>query len=295
MPSAPQEMATNESKEMPVDTCRMYEEKFPEKDDVVMVTIRRVSEDGVFVSLNEYNNIEGMILLSELSKRRIRSVKSVARIGKTLPCVVIRLDEQKGYIDLSKRRVTHQDVEDMDEKYAKSKLVHSIIRQLSNRTQISMIKIYEKWVWDLYKRFGHAYYAFSRIVTELNTNKTTNILEDYNINQQVLDAFFKIVKIRLSKQPMKIRADIEITCFGPDGIDGIKKGLREGLEKHGKSELPIKIQLVSSPWYAISTTTSDTKHGIETLSACVSTIFETMRNIDGGGVTIKHAARALQL
>ena len=37
---------------------------------------------GAYVSLLEYDNIEGMILLSELSRRRIRSINKLIRVGK---------------------------------------------------------------------------------------------------------------------------------------------------------------------------------------------------------------------
>lgn len=38
---------------------------------------------GAYVSLLEYGNIEGMILLSELSRRRIRSVQKLIKVGRT--------------------------------------------------------------------------------------------------------------------------------------------------------------------------------------------------------------------
>ena len=55
-----------------VISCRFYEQKYPEIDDVVMVNVRSIADMGAYVHLLEYNNIEGMILLSELSRRRIR-------------------------------------------------------------------------------------------------------------------------------------------------------------------------------------------------------------------------------
>jgi hypothetical protein len=90
--------------------CRMYESKFPEVDDVVMVQVRfkasaraavrrparaaavtratlrllqvkSIAEMGAYVSLLEYNGIEGMILLSELSRRRIRSITKLIKVG----------------------------------------------------------------------------------------------------------------------------------------------------------------------------------------------------------------------
>lgn len=77
-------------------SCRFYNEKYPEIDDVVMVNVRSIAEMGAYVHLLEYNNIEGMILLSELSRRRIRSINKLIRVGKTEPVVVIRVDKDKG-------------------------------------------------------------------------------------------------------------------------------------------------------------------------------------------------------
>jgi len=61
--------------------CRMYEQKYPEVDDVVMVQVKSIAEMGAYVSLLEYNGIEGMILLSELSRRRIRSITKLIKVG----------------------------------------------------------------------------------------------------------------------------------------------------------------------------------------------------------------------
>lgn len=84
----------------------MYENKYPEVDDVVVVQVRavvccplscqhsapswptlrawalqvtKIAEMGAYVSLLEYNGIEGMILLSELSRRRIRSINKLIK------------------------------------------------------------------------------------------------------------------------------------------------------------------------------------------------------------------------
>lgn len=93
-----------------IHTYRFYEERFPEVDDVVMVQVRSIAEMGAYVSLLEYGNIEGMILFSELSRRRIRSVQKLIKVGRQEPVMVLRVDKEKGYIDLSKRRVSPEDV-----------------------------------------------------------------------------------------------------------------------------------------------------------------------------------------
>jgi translation initiation factor 2 subunit 1 len=94
---------------------RYYEPKYPEVDELVMVQVRQIAEMGAYVKLVcvfgwkgpvhllividpqlEYDNIEGMILLSELSRRRIRSIQKLIRVGRNEVVVVLRVDKEKG-------------------------------------------------------------------------------------------------------------------------------------------------------------------------------------------------------
>ena len=76
--------------------CRFYENEFPAIDELVVVQVRQIAEMGAYVKLLEYNNIEGMILLSELSRRRIRSINKLIRVGRNEVVVVLRVDHEKG-------------------------------------------------------------------------------------------------------------------------------------------------------------------------------------------------------
>ena len=143
----------------------MYEAQYPSADDLVIVQVKNVAEMGAYVSLLEYNNIEGMILLSELSRRRIRSINKLIRVGRMEVVVVLRVDREKGYIDLSKRRVSPEDIAKMEDKYNKSKAVHSIMRHVSETCHVRLEELYQQFGWDLYRRFGHAYDAFKLVVT----------------------------------------------------------------------------------------------------------------------------------
>lgn len=63
-------------------------------DDVVFYS--QIAEMGAYVKLLEYDNIDGMILLSELSRRRIRSIQKLIRIGRNEVVIVLRVDKEKG-------------------------------------------------------------------------------------------------------------------------------------------------------------------------------------------------------
>lgn len=135
-----------------------------------MVNVRSIAEMGAYVYLLEYNNIEGMILLSELSRRRIRSINKLIRVGKTEPVVVIRVDQFKGYIDLSKRRVSPEDVEKCTERFAKAKAVNSILRHVADMmkfTNEQLEELYEKTAWHFEEKLkskAAAYDVFKQCV-----------------------------------------------------------------------------------------------------------------------------------
>ncbi len=86
----------DEQSHFTIANCRMYEGKYPEVDDLVIAEVKSIEEMGAYVSLKEYNDIEGMILLSELSRRRIRSINKIIRVGRLEVVVVLRVDREKG-------------------------------------------------------------------------------------------------------------------------------------------------------------------------------------------------------
>src|SRR3989338_3588906 len=98
-----------------VGNCRFYEQKYPEVDDLVMVRVKSITEIGAYVSLLEYDNSEGLILSSELSRKRIRSISQLIRVGRTEAVVVLRVDSEKGYVDLSKSKVAPEDIPKCEE------------------------------------------------------------------------------------------------------------------------------------------------------------------------------------
>lgn len=150
----------------PLTECRWYENVFPETDDVVMVQVKSIAEMGAYVSLLEYNNIEGMILLSELSRKRIRSITKLIKVGKQEPVMVLRVDRDKGYIDLSKRRVSPEEAAACEDRYNRGKLVHSIMRHVAETTGVSLEELNTQFTWPLHKMYGHSAEALKAMVQE---------------------------------------------------------------------------------------------------------------------------------
>ncbi|XWS38432.1 hypothetical protein CRYUN_Cryun19dG0131100 [Craigia yunnanensis] len=271
---------------MPNLECRMYEVKYPEVDMAVMIQVKNIADMGAYVSLLEYNNIEGMILFSELSRRRIRSVSSLIKVGRTEPVMVLRVDKEKGYIDLSKRRVGEEDIQACEERYNKSKLVHSIMRHVAETLDIDLE-------------------AFKIIVTDPDSVLNTLTCEVKKpcpdgqevtvvvpaVTEEVKDALVKNIRRRMTPQPLKIRADIEIKCFQFDGVLHIKEAMRKA-EAAGNDDCPVKIKLVAPPLYVLTTQTLDKEQGIATLNKAIAACTEAIEH-HKGKLAVKEHPRAV--
>lgn len=241
---------------------------------------------GAYVKLLEYDNIDGMILLSELSRRRIRSIQKLIRIGRNEVVVVLRVDKEKGYIDLSKRRVSAEDIVKCEERYNKSKSVHSIMRHVAEKTKTPIQKLYEDIGWPLNKKYGHANDAFKISITN------TDVWNDCTFpNQVVKDELVSYIGKKLTPHPTKVRADVDVTCFRYDGIDAVKEALRKA-EVHNTPETLVKVKLVSPPHYVLTSQCLDKTVGIQLLEQAIKDIDENIK-ASGGACSIKMAPKAV--
>ena len=80
--------------------------------------------------------------------------------------MVLRVDKEKGYIDLSKRRVSAEDVQKCDDRFQRSKAVHSIVRHVAETQHVDIEELYSKTAWPLYRKHGHAYEAFRVAISD---------------------------------------------------------------------------------------------------------------------------------
>ncbi|CEQ39334.1 SPOSA6832_00860, partial [Sporobolomyces salmonicolor] len=277
---------------------RYYADRFPEVDELVMVQVKQIQEMGAYVKLLEYDNIEGMILLSELSRRRIRSIQKLIRVGRNEVVVVMRVDKEKGYIDLSKRRVSAEDVIKCEERYNKSKTVHTIMRHVAEKTGADLEHVNNLVAWPLYKKYGHAYDAFKLSISWVFCvfpplhAEPDSVFSDLNIPADIFEELRSNIARRLTPQPVKIRADLEVTNFSYSGILTIQEALAAG-EALSTPEIPIKIRLVAPPLYVMVSNTTDKQGAIERLEKAIEVIGDVIKKEEGGHLNVKMKPKAV--
>jgi len=224
-------------------TCRFYKSQFPSINDNVMVVVNTINDNGIYVSLLEYGKIEGLISISELSHRRIKSIHKIVRIGGIYCVNVINVDNDKGYVDLSKRRVSPEDRKKCEDKYNDAKIVDGILKYVSSQLELDQEDLYSKIIWK-YSEFD-GYDVLKKINCSIITLDTTEI------GEHVISLLKSSICRRLASQVIKFRADFEINCFTKNGIESIKKALKTGITEH------VHINLIASPLFAITASTNN--------------------------------------
>jgi translation initiation factor 2 subunit 1 len=266
--------------------CRFYRQCFPKVDELVMVEVLHVDQVGASVSLLEYNGIEGLIMLGELSKKRIRSVTKLTRVGRKEVVTVIRVDQSKGYLDLSKKQVTAENISECEKKFQKAKSVNNILRHVAQTTSTDIEKLYETIGWPLYEKYEHALDAFKIAVTE-----PEKVFEGLEMTPEIRESLLYVIRNRLAPQAIRISSEFSVTCFEYEGIDSIKAALSAGRDLDAEK---VKIRLIAAPLYSMVITTVHKTQGLELANASLKRISEEILKLKGS-FSIKEAPHVIDL
>ncbi|MBS3111784.1 translation initiation factor IF-2 subunit alpha [Candidatus Woesearchaeota archaeon] len=192
-------------------------EGIPETGDIVTCTVNKILFHSVFVTLDEYNNKEGLVHISEVSPGRIRNLRDFVKEGKTIVCKVLRINRE-GNIDLSLRRVsTTQKINKLTEMKQEMK-AEKLLQFIGKGLKKNIETMYKEVGYQAIEKFGSLNNFFLEIVIN-----GPNSIESMKISKNILDVLIKLVKEKIAVPEVKIAANLNLKSYSPDGIDVIKK------------------------------------------------------------------------
>lgn len=273
--------------------ARFYQNEFPTEGDESLVVARIDKFDdksGAYVSLLEYDGREGMINLGEISKKRIRSMLKILRIGSIEILSVMNVDEEKGYINLSKKRVDPDSIPAKQEQFAKAKAVHGIMQHVSASHGLDVEDLCEKVSWPLHAQHGCAFGAFKQhlegdidIWQDVDFTKPGKDLTDL---ADALKADIELhMKRRLVVSTVRLQAKCEVACHEYEGIDAIKEALQEG-RKASKPGLDVDIKLIAHPVFALTCMCQEKEEGVKVLAAAMDLVKDAIESRKGTFVVV---------
>ena len=246
------------------------EVEFPEPGDIVLATVTKIIAQGAYVTLDEYDDMQGFLHTQEIAPGWIKAINRYVKRGEKKVLRVKKINPERGDIDLSLKQVTgEQRKKKLQEikHYEKGRtLLHSVADKAS--LSDSGAKSLED---ALYLKFDSVYEAFLYM-----GRNGTGVLEREGVGTPILEAIRDVCsKIKLPT--VEIRGIAEMACNKPDGVDRIKATL-SGLDKRYPG---CKIKYLGAPRYRVSVIAEDFKIAEKTLKPILAEIQSGMSRRGG--------------
>src|SRR3990172_1648818 len=94
-------------------------QELPEVGEIVIATVSKVSDHGAYVTLDEYNNIQGFLHVSEIAPGWVRNISRYVKEGEKKVLLVKKVRSERSEIDLSLKQIS----KDQKEKIVRSKKI----------------------------------------------------------------------------------------------------------------------------------------------------------------------------
>jgi translation initiation factor 2 subunit 1 len=236
-------------------------QEMPEQGEIVLATVTKVMDHGAYVTLDEYDDIQGFLHISEIAPGWIRSVNRFVRDGEKKVLLVKKVNSQRGDIDLSLKQVSKDQKKQKLKEVKKFEKGKTILKNVQDKAKLSDDEI-EKLEDSIYSKFDSVYDAFISIgrngidsVKDLKlAKKTSSVIEEI------------CSKIKLPS--VEIRGIMEITNNKSDGVEIIKKALLDVIKKDDT----IDITYLGAPKYRLSIISEDFKSAEKLLKPIVEEI-----------------------
>jgi len=263
----------------------MYYKKqgLPEEGDIVICTVKKILFHSIFAKIDEYDNLEGMIHISEIAPGRIRNIRDYVREGKMIVCKILRINKQKGHIDLSLRRVALSAKKNKLEEFKQEGKSEKIIEALAQKTKVKVDVLYKEFVNDIIQEFGGLYPAFQKIVIQENED----VLKKIKIKKEHKDLLITLIKERIKPPEVLIKTNMQLTCSKPDGVERIRKAIKAASDIIKKEKYEAVILYIGAPKYQIQVKATDFPEAQNITEEITAKIIHTLSDEDGEALVLK--------
>ena len=236
-------------------------QEMPEQGEIVLATITKVMDHGAYVTLDEYDDIQGFLHISEIAPGWIRSVNRFVKDGEKKVLLVKKVNAQRRDIDLSLKQVSNDQKKQKLKEVKKFEKGKTLLQNVQEKAQLTDKEV-EKLEDSIYSKFDSVYDAF----IEIGRNGIESV-KDLKFAKKTIPVIEEICsKIKLPS--VEIRGIMEITNNKSDGVEIIKKILLDVLKK----DSTIDITYLGAPKYRLSITSENFKAAEKSLKPIISEI-----------------------
>ncbi len=259
---------------------------FPREGEFLIGKIKQVENQYVYVDLVDYTGLvseefaKGFIHISEISSRWIKNIRNYVRIGQRVVLRVLRVDPQKGHVDLSLRRVNSAQKENRLKEWKYAVKFENLLQFLIETEGINLTldQAYDLIGWSVLNQFDSYQEAL-----EVLKESGIEILDDLEgVSEDVKKILLKIIEENVKISTVSISGKIRLSFNSENGIDQIKESLIEakGIIE-SKETRSINISYIAAPLYQLEIITKDYLDAENILSDALEIIEQKTEQYNG--------------
>ena len=255
----------------------MRNDNYPEKGEYVLGKVKNIFKQGAFIELEEYGHKKGMLHLSEISLKWVRNIRDYVKEGQKVVLAVLRVDPNRGHIDLSLRRVSDsarkKKLQDVKQKQRSKKLLELFSEEVGG----DLAEIEKKVGTVLEVKYGSVYAGLEMILSDSKT------VEDLDISTKWRESLVELITKSIKSPFVEITGYVELKSYDSEGGGMIKKSLSE-IGKHTPNNCEISLSYVSAPLYSVKVKAPDYKTAEKALKKSVEQGIKYLESKHGDGI-----------
>lgn len=221
-----------------------YENNYPEINEVVYVKINSISEHGIYCNLIEYDNKEGLLQNTEMSKYIYKDRKKYFNFTKVYPMLVININFDKNHIDLSHSKIKNDDRDTYIKYFDYMTKIYRLSEEFSKISQLALSDVLPLTMWKFIKKddIENSQKTFKSILEKPNNfiDHTREIYPTQSLK------FIDDLSSRITSTTMTLYKNFNMNFYCDNAIDEIKKIL-----DFTNVETNVKIEYINAPTYRL--------------------------------------------
>lgn len=250
--------------------------KLPEVGDLVVATVNRITSHGAYGKMDEFQEQECFIHISEIASTWVRNIRNFVRENQKIVIKVLRVDLERSQVDTSLRRVTKEQSRMKIQEWKRAQRGSKLLTLAAERMKKTPAEAYEIAGKPMETNFSDILEAL-----EETKEKGPKTLVDIGIPKKWADVLHELAQAHVVIRDVSVETTIELTCKGPEGVEGIRKALlaaQEIVEPSGGS-----VFLEGAPRYRIQVSGKDYKQAEQLLEEAVEQSLKIIEKCGGEG------------
>jgi translation initiation factor 2 subunit 1 len=250
--------------------------EWPEAGDLIIATVETVTDYGAYAKLDEYNK-RGLLHVSEISSSWIRNIRDFVRENQKMVLKVLRVDPEKGHVDLSLRRVTKREKIEKIKSWKKDRKAEALLRGVAEKVGLPVEEVYQKAGLLIEEKYG-LYEGFEKVVKD-----GIEVLTKLGIPEDIAKAFAQVSEERIKVKLVKVKGTLEIRCMKPNGVKCIQDALNNAKKAEKTKDAEVKFYVIAAPKYSLEVSAENYKRAEEVLQKVSQNVVTIITKAGGQG------------